>query len=110
MSCQLEIYAFSDSDLAGDTRDRIPTSGYVFMMAVGAVSLCSSEQSLLISSKYEVKYISSTAVCNKAIWLHCLLIGIVSSCKNGITIFSDLHSEIKIAWSERINFSTSILM
>ena len=38
-----ELLAFTDSDYAGDVKDRKSTSGYVFLMSSGVVSWCSKK-------------------------------------------------------------------
>lgn len=48
-----EFQAFTDSDYAGDLDDRRSTSGYVFLMAEGAVSWCSKKQPIVALSTTE---------------------------------------------------------
>jgi len=47
---QLEIAGFSDSDFAGCQDSLKSTSGYIFMLAGGAVSWHSVKQTLIASS------------------------------------------------------------
>jgi hypothetical protein len=47
------IIACSDSDYAGDTRDRKSTAGYVMMYAGGPITWCSRKQSITVLSTTE---------------------------------------------------------
>ena len=49
----LEIMGYFDSDFAGYLDNRRSTSGYIFMLARGAVSWKSVKQSLIASSTME---------------------------------------------------------
>ena len=49
----LEIIGYSDSDLAGCIDTRKSTSGYVFMLAGGAISWKSAKQTLIAQSTME---------------------------------------------------------
>ena len=44
------LYGYTDSDYAGDVDDRKSTSGYVFFLAGGAVSLTSKKQPVVTLS------------------------------------------------------------
>src|SRR5438270_10181139 len=52
-SDHLEIIGYTDSDFAGCIDSRRFTSGYVFMMAGGAISWKSAKQTLISSSTME---------------------------------------------------------
>ena len=52
-----EVVSFSDSDYAGYMDDKKSTSSYIFMMAEGAVSWKSVNQTLTASSTMEVEYV-----------------------------------------------------
>ena len=60
----LDIVGFSDADYAGCMDDKKSTSGYIFMMAGGAVSWKSVKQTLTASSTMEAEYIACyEAIC-----------------------------------------------
>ena len=54
----LDIVGFSDADYAGCMDDKKSTSGYIFMMAGGAVSWKSVKQTLTASSTMEAEYMA----------------------------------------------------
>ena len=51
------MVGFSDFDYAGYVDDKKSTSGYIFMMAEGAVSWKSVKQTFTTSSTMEVEYV-----------------------------------------------------
>ena len=53
----LELKGFCDSDMASDVDTWKSTSGYVFTLAGGAVSWCSSLQKIVALSTTEAEYI-----------------------------------------------------
>ncbi|RVW47053.1 Retrovirus-related Pol polyprotein from transposon TNT 1-94 [Vitis vinifera] len=68
-SSHLEIVGYSDSDFAGCLDSRISTSGYIFMLAGGAVSWKSVKQTLVASSTMEAEFIACYEASNHGIWL-----------------------------------------
>ncbi|RVW43382.1 Retrovirus-related Pol polyprotein from transposon TNT 1-94 [Vitis vinifera] len=68
-SSHLEIVGYSDSDFAGCLDSRRSTSGYVFMLAGGAVSWKSVKQTLIASSTMEAEFIACYEASNHGIWL-----------------------------------------
>ena len=65
----LGVVGFSDSDYAGCVDDKKSTSGFIFMMAKGAVSWKSVKQTLIASSTMEVEYVACYEATCHAIWL-----------------------------------------
>nr|CAN71504.1 hypothetical protein VITISV_021017 [Vitis vinifera] len=68
-SSHLEIMGYSDSDFAGCLDSRRSTSGYIFMLAGGAISWKSFKQTLIASSIMEVEFIACYEASNHGIWL-----------------------------------------
>ncbi|RVW20450.1 Retrovirus-related Pol polyprotein from transposon TNT 1-94 [Vitis vinifera] len=68
-SSHLEIVGYSDSDFAGCLDSRRSTSGYIFMLAGGAVSWKSVKQTLVASSTMEAEFIACYEASNHGIWL-----------------------------------------
>ena len=52
-----ELIAYMDSDYAGDSEDRKSTSGYVFLLSLGAVSWSSRKQPVVTLSTTEAEFI-----------------------------------------------------
>ncbi|RVW30670.1 Retrovirus-related Pol polyprotein from transposon TNT 1-94 [Vitis vinifera] len=68
-SSHLEIVGYSNSDFAGCLDSRRSTSGYIFMLAGGAVSWKSVKQTLVASSTMEAEFIACYEASNHGIWL-----------------------------------------
>ncbi|RVW28694.1 Retrovirus-related Pol polyprotein from transposon TNT 1-94 [Vitis vinifera] len=68
-SSHLEIVGYSDSDFVGCLDSRRSTSGYIFMLAGGAVSWKSVKQTLIASSTMEAEFIACYEASNHGIWL-----------------------------------------
>ncbi|XP_058110873.1 secreted RxLR effector protein 161-like [Magnolia sinica] len=52
-----ELFGFTDSDCAGDLDDKKSTSGYVFMMGLGAISWSLKKQSIITLSTTEAEFV-----------------------------------------------------
>ena len=65
----LRVVGFSDSDYVGCVNDKKSTSGYIFMMAEGAVSWKSVKHTLTASSTIEAEYVACYEATCHAIWL-----------------------------------------
>ncbi|RVW88213.1 Retrovirus-related Pol polyprotein from transposon TNT 1-94 [Vitis vinifera] len=68
-SSHLEIVGYLDSDFTGCLDSRRSTSGYIFMLAGGAVSWKSVKQTLIASSTMEAEFIACYETSNHGIWL-----------------------------------------
>jgi len=66
-SDQLEITGFSDSDFAGCQDNLKSTSGYIFMLAGGAVSWRSVKQTLTASSTMAAEFVACYEASNHGI-------------------------------------------
>jgi hypothetical protein len=67
------LRGFVDADWASDVNDRKSTSGFVFMLAGGAVSWGSKKQSAVALSSTEAEYIAAAHAAKEVIWLQRLL-------------------------------------
>lgn len=75
------IIRYSDSDYAGCTAHGKSTSGYVFLLAGGAVGWKSKKQSVIATSCFEAECLASCMDAKEAIWL--------------LRLESDLHQKSK---------------
>ncbi|XP_054795501.1 secreted RxLR effector protein 161-like [Prosopis cineraria] len=75
-SDQLEIIAYSDSNFGGCQDSNKSTSGYIFLLAGGAVSWRSAKQTLTTSSTFEAKYVVCFEASNHEIWLRNFVTGL----------------------------------
>ncbi len=87
----LEVVGYSDSDFAGCQDDLKSTSGYVFMMAGGAISWKSVKQTLVASSTMQAEFVACYGATVQAIWLRNFISGmkVVDSISRPITIYCD---------------------
>ena len=85
-----------DSDFAGDLDKRKSTTGYVFMLAGGAVSWVSKLQSVVALSTTEAEYMAATQACKEAIWMQRLLEELGHK-QEKIQLFCDSQSALHIA-------------
>ena len=69
----LDLIGYSDSDWAGCRESRKSTSGFVFMLAGGAISWRSKKQTIVALSTCEAEYVAASLACKEAIWLSRLL-------------------------------------
>ena len=96
-SDDLKVIGYSDSDYAGCLDSRRSTSGYIFMLAGGAISWRSVKQTLVATSTMEAEFVSCFEASSQGIWLKSFISGlrIVDSiskplriyCDNSVTVF-----------------------
>jgi hypothetical protein len=90
-SSELELIGYSDSDYAGCKDDLKSTSGFIFMMAGGAISWKSVKQTCVTTSTMQAEFIALHEVVVHVIWLRNFLAcaKVVDSIERPITIFCD---------------------
>ncbi|XP_039141327.1 secreted RxLR effector protein 161-like [Dioscorea cayenensis subsp. rotundata] len=123
ISDNLEVIGYSDSDYAGCLDSRRSTSGYIFMLAGGAISWRSAKQTLVATSTMEAEFVSCFEASSQGIWLRSFISGlrIIDSiskplrmyCGNSAAVFfsknnksgsRSKHIDIKyLALKERVN-------
>lgn len=91
------LQAYTDSDYAGDLDDRKSTSGFVFLIAGGAVSWCSKKQPIVALSTTEAEYIAAVSCATQAIWLTRVLGEIGEEDEDCILIKCDNNSAIQLS-------------
>lgn len=91
------LVAFADSDYAGDVDDRKSTSGYLFMLEIGAVSWSSKKQPVVTLSTIEAEFIAAASCACQGVWLRRILekLGHVQGIST--TIYCDNSSAIKLS-------------
>lgn len=92
-----ELFAFTDSDYAGDVDDRKSTSGYVFKLGTGAISWSSKKQPVVTLSTTEAEFIAASSCACQAIWLRRILDKLGHIQMRCTTIFCDNSSTIKLS-------------
>lgn len=92
----LEIIGYSDSDFNGCKDSCRSTSGYVYLLAGGAISWRSAKQELIATSTMEAEFIACFEASNHAKWLRNLFIGlrIIDRIERPLKIFCDNRSAV----------------
>ena len=95
--CNFECVGYSDSDWAGDVKDRKSTSGYCFIMNGGLISWKSCKQTCVSLSTAEAEYVALAACTQEAVWLIKLLKDLNLNINLPMLINEDNQSAIAIA-------------
>lgn len=93
----VKLMGYTDSDYAGDLDDRKSTSGFVFMMASGAVSWGSKKQSVVALSTTEAEYIAAAGCVCQCVWLRRVLEKLGSAENAETVIMCDNSSTIQLS-------------
>jgi len=95
-SDQLEIIGFSDSDFVRCQDSLKSTSGYIFMLAGGAVTWHSVKQTLTASSTMTTEFVACYEASNHVIWLRNFVTGlkIVEGIKIPLKLYCDNKSTV----------------
>jgi hypothetical protein len=84
----LEVIGYSDSDFAGCIDSRKSTSGYIFLMAGGAVLWRSAKQTLTATSTMEAEFVSCFEATSHGIWLKSFI--------SGLRIMDSIHRPLRM--------------
>ena len=90
-SDQLEIIGYSDSDFAGCRDSMKSTSGYIYLLAGGAISWKSVKRSIVASSTMTAKFVACYEASNHGIWLRNFVTGlhIMDGIERPLKLFCD---------------------
>ncbi|RVW39334.1 Retrovirus-related Pol polyprotein from transposon TNT 1-94 [Vitis vinifera] len=93
---QLEFIGYSDSDFAGCQDIRRSTSGYIYLLAGGAISWRSAKQTLVTSSTMEAEFVACYEASNQGIWLRNFVtgLGVLDGIERPLKIFCDNKSAV----------------
>ena len=91
-----------------DPDDSKSQTGYVFILNSGAVSWCSSKQSVVAGSTCEAEYIVALEAAHDGVWLKEFIfdLGVISSASGPMTIFCDNAGAIALAKESRFHKRT----
>ena len=95
----LDVIGYSDSDFAGCVDSRKSTSGYIFMMAGGAISWRSAKQTLTATSTVEAEFVFCFEATSHGVWLKSFISGlrIMDSISRPLRIFCDNSAAVFMA-------------
>ena len=87
----LEVVGYSDADFAGCVDTKKSTSGYVFMLANGAISWKSSKQSLTAASMMQAEFMACYEAVGKVVWLKGFIprLRVVDSISKPLSLYCD---------------------
>jgi hypothetical protein len=91
------LKGFVNANWASDVNDRKSTSGFVFMLAGGAVSWGSKKQSAVALLSTEAEYIAAAHAAKEVIWLRRLLLEQKQKIEKPTILYMDNQSAITIA-------------
>ena len=66
---ELVVNGYVDASFDTDLDDSKSQTGYVFILNGGAVSWCSSKQSIVTGSMCEAEYIAASEAANEGVWI-----------------------------------------
>ena len=66
---ELVVNGYVDASVDTDPDDSKSQTRYVFLLNGGAVSWCSSEQSIVAGSMCEAEYIAASEAANEGVWM-----------------------------------------
>ena len=103
-SDHLEVVGYSDSDFAGCVDSRKSTSGYIFLLAQGAISWRSTKQDTVATSPMEAEFIACYEASSQALWLRNFISGlrVVDSISRPIKIYCDNSAAVFFAKNSRV--------
>ena len=95
----LEVVGYLDADFSGCVDSRKSTSGYIFMLADGAVSWRSAKQSLIATSTMEAEFVSCFEATSHGVWLKSFISGLrlVNTISRPLRIFCDNSAAVFFA-------------
>lgn len=100
------LAGYSDSDYAGDLDRRRSTSGYVFLLAGGAVAWSSRIQQIQAMSTCEAEYVAAAEAVKQSLWMRQLLKELGQNQDLATTIYCDNQGAIRLVANPELNTRT----
>ena len=96
---ELVINGYIGASFDTDPNDSKLQTGYVFILNGGAVSWCSSKQSVVAGSTWEAEYIAASEAANEGVWMKEFIsdLGVMPSASGPMKIFCDNTGAIALA-------------
>src|SRR6187401_3007630 len=107
---ELVVNDYVDSSFYTDPNDSKSQTGYVFLLNDGAISWCSSKQSVVTGSTCEAEYIAASEGENEGVWMKEFIsdLGVIPSASGPMKIFCDNTGAIALAKESRFHKRTKI--
>nr|CAN60583.1 hypothetical protein VITISV_019290 [Vitis vinifera] len=95
----LEVVGYSDSDFAGCVDSRKSTSGYIFILADGAISWRSVKQTMTATSTMKAEFISCFEATSHGVWLKSFIseLRVMDSISRPLSIYCDNSATVFMA-------------
>ena len=105
---ELVVNSYVDASFDTDLDDSKSQTGYVFLLNGGAVSWCSSKQSVVAGSTCEAEYIAASEAANKGVWMKEFIsdLGVIPSASDPMKILCDNTGAIALAKESRFHKRT----
>src|SRR6266516_1778891 len=105
---ELIVNGYVDASFDTDLDDSKSQTGYVFLLNGGAVSWCSSKQSVVAGSTCEAEYIAASEAANEGVWMKEFIsdLGVIPSASLPMKIFCDNTGAIALAKESRFHKRT----
>lgn len=97
-----EIIGYTDSDYAGDIKDRKSTSGNIILMGNNPICWASKKQSIVATSTAEAEYVSTSECIKKILWIRNILQELLKFNKP-IKIYTDNLASLRNIENDEIN-------
>ncbi|HVX00705.1 MAG TPA: reverse transcriptase domain-containing protein, partial [Candidatus Babeliaceae bacterium] len=91
------LYGYSDADWGNNIDDRRSYTGYLFMLAGGAVSWQAKKQPTVALSSMEAEYMAATQAAKEALWWRSFLTELGMNVSNETVLLSDSKGAIDLA-------------
>ena len=91
------LYGYMDSSLADQTDDRHSTSGYVFLLANGAISWSSRKQKTMAQNTTHAEYMAMTDASNQGVWYRSFFMELGYTIEEPILLHGDNKGTIDLA-------------
>ena len=101
-----DLNVFCDADWASDSTDRKSISGYVIVMAGGAVAWPLKKQTTVALSTAEAEYVAATHIAKQVIWHRSLFMELDFNIPTTTTIFTDNQAAISISHHPKFHSRT----
>ena len=105
---ELVVNGYVDASFDTDPDDSKSQTGYVFTLNGGAVSWCSSKQSVMAGSTCEAEYIAASEATNEGVWMKEFIsdLGVIPSASGLMKIFCGNTRAITLAKESRFHKRT----
>src|SRR6266536_670559 len=105
---ELVVNGYVDGSFDTDPDDYNSQTGYVFILNGGAVSWCSSKQSVMAGSTCEAEYIATSEAAHEGVWMKEFIsdLGVIPSASGPMKIFCENTGEIALAKESRFHKTT----